>query len=159
MEREIAAVDPSLLVEFKVLDEEIAASLLRDRLIASLSAGFGLLALGLSVLGLYGVMSYMVARRRPEIGVRMALGASRLDILRLVLGDAGRLVVAGVAVGVAGALWLSRYAESLLFGVASHDAASMAIAAGVLGVTALLAAFLPARRAAGTDAAIVLRGD
>jgi predicted permease len=159
LEREIAAVDRSLLVRFGALDAEIADSLLRDRLIASLSSGFGGLALVLSALGLYGVLSYMVARRRPEIGVRMALGAGRGDILRLVLGDAGRLVLAGVVAGAAGALWLSRYAESLLFGVAPRDTASVALAGGVLALTALLAAFVPARRAAGVDAAIVLRGD
>ncbi len=159
MEREIAAVDPSLLVEFNTLDAEIAESLLRDRLIASLSSGFGLLALVLSTLGLYGVMSYMVARRRPEIGVRMALGARRLDILMLVLREAVRLVAAGVVAGIIAAVWLSRYAESLLFGVASRDVTSLALAAGVLVLTALLAAFMPARRAAGTDAAIVLRAD
>jgi predicted permease len=159
IEREIAAVDRNLLVEFKVLDAEIAESLLRDRLIANLSGGFGLLALVLSTLGLYGVMSYMVARRRPEIGVRMALGARRLDILALVLREAARLVVAGVLVGIIGAMWLSRYAESLLFGVASRDVRLIAVAAGVLVLTALVAALMPARRAAGTDAAVVLRSD
>ena len=111
-----------------------------NRLVASLSTGFGALALVLSALGLYGVMSYRVARRRPEIGVRLTLGARRLDIVRLVLREAGRLVLAGVVLGVAGALWLSRYAESLLFGVAPRDTASVALAAGV-------------------DATIVLRGD
>ena len=135
----MAAVDRSLLVRFGVLDAQIAESLLRDRLVASLSTGFGALALVLSALGLYGVMSYMVARRRPEIGVRFTLGARRLDIVRLVLREAGRLVLAGVVLGVAGALWLSRYAESLL-GVAPRDTASVALAAGV-------------------DATIVLRGD
>jgi predicted permease len=159
MQREIAAADPALLVQFNVLDAEIGESLLRDRLIASLSSGFGLLALVLCTLGLYGVMSYMVARRRPEIGVRMALGARRFDILRLVLSEAARLVAVGVTVGILGALWLSRYAESLLFGVTPRNATSLAIAGGVLVVTALLAAFMPARRAAGTDVAVVLRGD
>lgn len=159
VKREMAAVDPSLLVRFSVLDTAIADSLLRDRLIATLSIGFGILAVVLSMLGLYGVMSYMVTRRQPEIGVRMALGARRLDILRLVLGEAGRLVFVGVAVGVAGSLWLTSYAESLLFGVVSRDVASLVAAAAVLTLTALLAAFVPARRAAGVDAAIVLRGD
>jgi predicted permease len=159
LEREIAAVDRSLLVRFGALDAQIDDSLLRDRLVAGLSTGFGALALVLSALGLYGVMSYMVARRRPEIGVRLALGAGRGEILRLVLGDAGRLVLAGVILGVAGALWLSRYAESLLFGIAARDTASLGLAAGVLAGVALVAAFLPARRAARVDAAIVLRGD
>jgi ABC-type antimicrobial peptide transport system permease subunit len=146
-------------VRFGALDAQIDDSLLRDRLVAGLSTGFGALALVLSALGLYGVMSYMVARRRPEIGVRLALGAGRGEILRLVLGDAGRLVLAGVILGVAGALWLSRYAESLLFGIAARDTASLGLAAGVLAGVALVAAFLPARRAARVDAAIVLRGD
>lgn len=159
IKREMPAVDPALLARFTVLDTAIADSLLRDRLIAMLSIGFGILAAVLSMLGLYGVMSYMVTRRKPEIGVRMALGARRLDILTLVLGEAGRLVFVGVIVGLAGALWLSRYAESLLFGVVPRDTTSFALSAAMLVLTALVAAFIPARRAAGVDAATVLRGD
>jgi len=113
----------------------------------------------LSTLGLYGVMSYVVARRRAEIGVRMALGARRADIFTLVLGEAGRLVVVGIVLGLAAALLVARYAESLLFDLAPHDARSLALAAALLAVTACAAAFEPARRAAGVDAAVILRGD
>jgi len=113
----------------------------------------------LSTLGLYGVMSYVVARRRAEIGVRMALGARRADIFTLVLGEAGRLVIVGVVLGLAAALLLARYAESLLFGLAPHDARALALAAALLVVTAGAAALIPARRAAGVDAAVILRGD
>jgi predicted permease len=159
IERELAALDRTLLVEFHALDAQIAGSLRRDRLIAGLSGGFGVLAIVLSTLGLYGVMSYVVARRRPEIGVRMALGADRADIFKLVLGEAGRLVIVGIVLGVAAALTLARYAESLLFGLAPHDAGSLALAAVLLAVTACAAALVPARRAAGVDAAIILRGE
>ena len=159
IERELAALDRSMLVEFHALDAQIADSLRRDRLIANLSGGFGILAIVLSTLGLYGVMSYVVARRRAEIGVRMALGARRADIFTLVLGEAGRLVVVGIVLGLAAALLLARYAESLLFGLAPHDAASLALAALLLVVTACAASLIPARRAAGVDAAVILRGD
>jgi putative ABC transport system permease protein len=159
IERELAALDRNLLVEFRALDVQIADSLRRDRLIANLSGGFGILAIVLSTLGLYGVMSYVVARRRAEIGVRMALGARRADIFTLVLGEAGRLVVVGIALGLAAALLLARYAESLLFNLAPHDARSLALATVLLVVTAGAAALIPARRAAGVDAAVILRGD
>jgi predicted permease len=159
IERELAALDRNLLVEFRVLDAQIADSLRRDRLIANLSGGFGILAIVLSTLGLYGVMSYLVARRRAEIGVRMALGARRADIFTLVLGEAGRLVVVGIALGLAAARLLAGYAESLLFDLAPHDAGSLALAAALLIVTACAASLVPARRAAGVDAAVVLRGD
>jgi hypothetical protein len=157
IQRQMAEVDARLLVDFHVLDAEIAESLLRERLVANLSGGFGLLAVTLSMLGLYGVMSYMVARRRSEIGVRMALGAQSTDILRLVLREVGQPLVLGLVLGLTGALLLSRYAESLLYGLAPNDAVTLALAGTLLAATALAAAVLPARRAAGLDAAVVLR--
>jgi hypothetical protein len=159
VEREIGAVDPRLLVEFRVLDTQIAESLLRERLVANLSGGFGVLAVVLATLGLYGVMSYIIARRRAEIGVRMALGARRLDILTQVLRESGRLVVAGLLLGILVAVVSLRSAESLLFGLAPTDARSFVLAAALLGATALVAALIPALRAATTDAAVILRGD
>ena len=159
VEREIIAVDPRMQVEFDALDELIAESLVRERLVANLSGGFGLLAVVLATLGLYGVMSYIIARRRAEIGVRMALGARRGDILALVLRESGRLVVFGLVLGLAGAVLSLRSAESLLFGLAPTDAPSFALAAGLLAATAFVAVLVPARRAANTDAAVILRGD
>jgi predicted permease len=159
VEREVAAVDPRLFVEFKALDAQIAQSLIRDRLVASLSAGFGVLAVVLATLGLYGVMSYIIARRRSEIGVRMALGAGRGDILALVLREAGRLVSIGIVLGLGAALLFLRSAESLLFGLSPTDGASLALAAAVLAITAVAAVLVPTRRAMTTDPAVVLRGD
>jgi predicted permease len=156
---ELAALDRNLLVDVHAIDTQIADSLRRDRLIANLSGGFGVLGIVLSTLGLYGVMSYVGARRRGEIGVRMALGARRADIFKLVLGEAGRLVVVGIVLGVGATLLIAPYAESLLFGLAPHDVRSLALAAVLLVVTACAAASVPARRAAGVDAGIILRGE
>src|SRR5205085_1178633 len=109
---------------------------------------FGVLAALLSTLGLYGVMSYMVARRRNEIGVRMALGAQPRDVLRLIFGEAGRLYVIGIVVGLVGSFALSRYAESLLYGLKPNDPVTLVAGCVMLGLTALLAALAPARVAA-----------
>jgi ABC-type antimicrobial peptide transport system permease subunit len=148
-----------LLVEFKVLDVQVQDSVLRERLMAKLSGGFGLLAALLSTLGLYGVMSYMVARRRNEIGVRMALGAQPGDVTRLMFGEAGRLIVAGLILGLGASFALSRYAESLLYGLKPNDATTLALGCALLAGTALIACLWPARRAAKLDPAIVLRDE
>jgi ABC-type antimicrobial peptide transport system permease subunit len=104
-------------------------------------------------------MSYMVARRRTEIGVRMVLGAETRDILGLIFGEAGRLLLIGLAVGLAGSFALSRYAESLLFGLQPNDAKTLAVGCGLLAATGIVAALIPARRAARLDAAVVLRDE
>jgi ABC-type antimicrobial peptide transport system permease subunit len=124
---------------------------------ASLSGGFGLLAAILSTLGLYGVMSYMVTRRKNEIGVRMALGAQPGDVLGLVFREAGQLLAVGLVLGLAGSWALSRYAESLLYGLKPNDATTLVLACSLLALTAIGAALLPARRAARMDPAMVLR--
>jgi ABC-type antimicrobial peptide transport system permease subunit len=156
---EMARLDGGMLVEFRVFDEQVAGSVLRERLVARLSAGFGFLAVGLCTLGLYGVMGYMVARRRTELGVRMALGASAFDILRLVVSEAGRLVAFGLALGLVGAFVVSRYAESLLYGLQPNDTLTLGAACFVLAITGIAAALLPARRAARLDPAVVLSDD
>ncbi len=156
---EMARLDGGLLVQFNVFDEMVARSILRERLMANLSGGFGLLAAILCTLGLYGVMAYMVARRRTEIGVRMALGAGTGDILRLIVGEAGRLVAVGLVLGLAGAFAVSRYAESLLFGLQPNDVITMVVASVVLAATGLVAALVPAQRAARLDPAVVLRDE
>ena len=112
-----------------------------------------------STLGLYGVMSYMIVRRRSEIGVRMALGAQRGDIRSLVFDEAGRLLVAGLALGLAGSLALSRYAESLLFGLEPNDPTTLALGCALLAATAFGAALIPVRRATSVDPAVVLRDE
>ena len=152
VQHEMANLDSGLLVEFRVLEMQMAQSVLRDRLMANLAGGFGLLAALLSTLGLYGVMSYMVARRRNEIGVRMALGAKTVDILSLVFVEAGRLLLIGLAVGLGGSLALSRYAESLLFGLKPNDALTLVLGCVLLAATAFAALFdsSPARRLPGS---------
>lgn len=153
----IAAFDRGLTVRYTTIDAQIAESLLQERLMARLSSLFGGVALILAVVGLYGVVSYSVASRRGEIGVRMALGASRARVVRMILADTARMVSAGLVAGAAIALLAGRAINSLLFGLGSDDLVTLWIAAGALILTALLAAWLPARRATGIDSVAVLR--
>jgi len=125
--------------------------------VAFLSGFFGALALGLASVGLYGVMAYAVTGRTREIGIRIALGASRGDVIRMVVGEAMAPVMIGVAAGIAGALALSRLSATLLYGVAGADALSIALAAALMLAVALLAAVIPARRAARVDPLTALR--
>jgi macrolide transport system ATP-binding/permease protein len=124
---------------------------------AWLVGGFAVLALVLGVIGLYGVIAYSVGQRTREIGVRMALGAERRRVYRLVLGEAGWLTAIGVVLGLACSLGAARLMSGLLFGVAAWDVPTLAGVAIVLGASAILASFLPARRAASIDPADALR--
>jgi predicted permease len=144
----VAGVSPGIGIEFHVLSERIQQTLLRDRLMATLSGAFGLLAGLLSTLGLYGVIVYMVARRRNEIGVRLALGADRGRVVRLVLREACLLVLIGLAIGTGLALWLGRAAASLLYGLKPYDPLALAGALSLLAAVSLLASYAPALRAA-----------
>jgi predicted permease len=137
--------------------EQLDVTLVRERLLATLSGFFSLLALLLACVGLYGVMSYSVAQRTTEIGVRVALGAKRSDILRLVLRESLWMVFAGVAAGIGASLALTRFVSSLLFGVTPNDPATIALAVALMTTIALLAAWLPARRASHVDPMIALR--
>ena len=157
VQREVAAVNPNLLVDFHVLDVQIQESVLRERLMASLCIAFGILAGCLSALGLYGVMSYMVARRRSEIGIRMALGAVGSNIYILILKDAALMLGIGLAVGFIASLLLSRYAESQLFDLKARDPLSLIAAGLLLAITAAIATLLPARRAARLEPTVALR--
>ena len=121
----VAAVNPGFVLEFKVMTEQIAESLQRDRLMAVLAGAFGVLAGVLAAIGLYGVIAYMVARRQNEIGVRMALGADRASVIRLVLREAMMLLAAGLAIGIGLALWAGQAATKLLFGLKPNDAATL----------------------------------
>jgi predicted permease len=156
----IAEVEPKLPV-FSVItmDEQIARSLARERAVARLTAFFGLLALSLAAIGLYGVMSYSVARRTNEIGLRMALGAPRGQVVGLVMRDTVLLIAAGVAAGLAAASATLRLAASQLFGLSAYDPETLAAATLALVAVALAAGFLPARRAADTDPMVALRHD
>lgn len=145
VQRQVADLNPTLLVEFKVLDVQIRQSVLRERLMANLSGAFGLLAACLSTLGLYGVIAYMVTRRRNEIGVRLALGATQGSVFALILKDACTMLAIGLIVGIGASLALSRYAESLLFGLKGNDPLTLTLAAALLVVTAIGASLIPAR--------------
>jgi predicted permease len=153
--RELDADVPVL--RMRMLEEYVDDALQRERMVALLSAFFGALALGLASVGLYGVMAYAVTGRTREIGIRMALGASRGDVIRMVVGEAMVPVVIGVAAGIAGALALSRLSATLLYGVAGSDALSIALAAALMLAVALLAAAIPARRAAHVEPLAALR--
>ena len=158
-EAAIAEVHPGLNVDFAVLTTRIQQSLLRDRLMATLAGGFGALAATLAVLGLYGVIAYMVARRRNEIGVRIALGASRRRVVGLVLGEALLLLSAGLLIGVALAAWAGEAAASLVYGIKPRDPVTLIGATALLAVVALLASVGPARRAASLQPMDALRED
>lgn len=147
----------NLDVTFTPFHQMVETGLLRDRLMAKLSGFFALLATILAVVGLYGVISYMVTRRRAEIGIRIALGAGRRNILRLILREAVTLLVAGLGIGTLLAIGLSKAASSLLFGLKPTDAPTFASALAILTFVAFVAALLPALRAARLDPMTSLR--
>jgi ABC-type antimicrobial peptide transport system permease subunit len=154
----LAETAPNLPVtEILTMDQRVDRVLTQQRLMTQLTAVFGLLALLLATLGLYGLMSYNVSRRTSEIGIRVALGAERGNVLGLVLKESMSLVVAGVVVGLAGAALLARLVTSLLYETSATDPGAMVVATLVLLVVAALAAYLPARRAAKTDPMEALR--
>ena len=154
---QVAAISPSISLGIKTMDAQVASSLARPRLLATLSAFFGALALLLAVVGLYGTMSYTVTRRRNEIGIRMALGAAGPQVLRMVVREAGRLIAAGIVAGALLAFAGTRFVASLLYGVTPTDPATFALSALALAVVAMAAAMLPAWRAARLDPMEALR--
>jgi putative ABC transport system permease protein len=159
VERAAVAANPSIVVQFSELKTQIRDTLLRERLMASLSGFFGFLAGLLATIGLYGVISYMVARRRNEIGIRMALGADRGRVLALIMREAALLLAIGLAIGTGLSLASTRAAASLLFGLKPHDPATMALAAISLTVVAVAASYLPAFRAARIHPTEALRDE
>jgi len=154
----VRKLDPHLpLYGVRTMDQRVTDSLLIERLIAGLSAAFGLLATLLASVGLYGVMAFNVARRTREIGIRMALGAFGSDVVWLVLREALLLAGIGLMVGLPAALGLARYARSQLFGVHFADPLTLGLAVLSLGLAAALAGFIPARRASRVDPIRALR--
>jgi predicted permease len=145
--------------EVATMSEHLDRSLVQQRLIARLSAFFGLTALLLACIGLYGILSYAVARRTHEIGIRLALGAQRGKVVWLVLREALALVTSGIAVGLLAALFVTKLADSLLFGLKPTDPLTLLIATVLLMVVATLAGYLPARRAAHVDPLVALRDE
>jgi putative ABC transport system permease protein len=152
-------VDPSARFAFEELQVQIASSLLPERLMATLSTAFGVLAALLSATGLYGVISYLVSRRRNEIGIRMALGAARRKILTMVLAEVCRTLAIGLAAGILLSLATATFARAMLFGLTPYDGASLFMASGLLVLVALVSTFAPAYRAASIDPMIALRDE
>jgi predicted permease len=147
----------AISLQFQVFTTQVRESLLRERLMATLAGFFGFLAVALAMIGLYGVISYMVERRRNEIGIRIALGANRGNVLNLVLREAAVLLVAGLAIGVGLALAFGRAASSLLFGLQPSDPVTIEASAVGLAIVAIAASLLPAIRAARVEPMVALR--
>ena len=155
--RAIREAAPELSFDLRPMSEQVGAALVRERTVAMLAVFFGALALLLAGLGLFGVVSYNVGRRRTEIGIRLALGARPASVVWLVGARVATLVGVGIMVGLALSLWAAKFAGALLFGLKPTDAATFCGAAAVLALVGIAAAAIPARRAAHTDAAKVLR--
>ena len=154
----VSELDANLpLYGMRTLDAQISNSLLIERLIASLSTVFGLLATLLATIGLYGVMAYTVGRRTREIGIRMALGAFRKDVIWMVMREVMLLVTLGIVVGVAAAVGLTRFVQTQLYGITAHDPATLALATIGIAVVASTAGYIPAMRASRVDAMQALR--
>jgi putative ABC transport system permease protein len=154
----VSSLDPALpVVKLQSMDDVFAEAIGRPRLLAQLLGLFAGLALLLAAVGSYGVLSYMVSERRREIGIRMALGADRASVLRMVLSQGLRLTLAGVVLGLAAAFAMNRVLASLLFGVRPSDPVTIAAVVALMGVVAIVACYLPARVATRVDPMIVLR--
>ena len=156
---QIGTIDPTVPVDVQTLNERVGKLADRPRFETALLSFFALTGLVMAIIGLYGVMAYRAAQRTQEIGVRMALGARRPDILRLILIEGARMILIGTSIGLVAALALSRVLKSLLFNIGPRDPLSYAIVTVTLATVALLATLLPARRAASVDPSEALRAE
>lgn len=154
----IRAIDPDEATStFRTMEDVVSSSAASDRFNTLLLGAFAAIALLLTAAGIFGVLSYLVTQRTREIGLRMALGAHPRDVLRVIVGHGLRLVLLGMAIGVAGALVVTRWMSSVLFDVKPTDSLTFAAVALVLGAVAFLAAYIPARRAMRVDPMVALR--
>lgn len=155
----LAEMNPLIRVEFRPMMTQLEDSMTTERLMAGLSGGFGVLAGLLAALGLYGVISYMVTRRRGEIGLRMALGAGREQVLRLVMKEVVLLLAIGVAAGLVLSVWAGQAAAAMLYELKPYDPMSLAAGVVALVLVALVATAAPVRRALGVDPMVALRDE
>ena len=154
----VRQVDPDLgLVKVRTQDEQIESAMQQERLFVTLTSGFGLLALALAAVGIYGVMAYSVAQRTNEIGIRLALGAAPRQVRGMILRESSWLAAVGIVSGLIGALALTRLIKSMLYGIAAYDPVTLASGVGLLLLVALASSWIPARRAAGVQPMTALR--
>jgi predicted permease len=157
VDRAVGRIDRNIGLTFTPLKQQVDAALVRERMLAILSGWFSALAVLLSALGLYGVAAYAVNRRRTEIGLRVAIGATPARVVRLVVTHIGLVLVLGVGLGAGASLWLSKYIATLLYGLEPSDIVTLASSAILLTLVGMLAGWLPAHRAASIDPAQALR--
>ena len=158
--RAVLAVDPDIpLNDLDTMDQLLSESVAQRRLSMTLTASFAAVALLLAAIGIYGVMAYVVGQRTREIGVRLALGARKVDVLRLVVGQGMTLALAGIGLGLTAAFVLTRLLTGMLYEVSATDPATFVGIALLLGGVALVASYIPARRAARTDPMVALRNE
>jgi len=156
----MAEVDPNLTItSVRTLQQQADLSFDQERAVASLAGLFGIVALILAAVGLYGVTAYTVARRTQEIGIRMAVGADRLKVVQLILGGASKRVLAGLLLGLPLAIGAGRLISAQLYGVSSWDPMALTVAAVALAISAFFAAIIPARRAASISPMNALRAE
>jgi putative ABC transport system permease protein len=159
IKQRVTGLDAGILIGFTELRVQRAERLVGERMLAWLSGGFGVLAMMIASFGLYGIVAYLAGGRRNEIGIRLSLGSSRLQIIRLVMGDSARLVILGLVIGLPVAIALMRMASALLFGLSATDAGPLAAAVIFLTVAAAVAALIPAWRASRLDPSSALRAE
>jgi ABC-type antimicrobial peptide transport system permease subunit len=158
--RVVQSMDPALpIINLRTMDEVFEETVAQPRFLAQLLGIFAGLALALAAVGTYGVLAYAVSERRKEIGIHMALGATRQTVLRMVLGRGLRLTVAGLVVGVGASMMLTRFLQAHLFNVRPTDPSTTLAVIGVITVVALVACYLPASRATRVDPMVVLRDE
>jgi putative ABC transport system permease protein len=154
----IRVIDPDEATSaFRTMEDVVSSSAAGDRFNTLLLGAFGGIALLLTAAGIFGVLSYLVAQRTREIGLRMALGAQRSDVLRVIVGHAARLALLGLCIGVVAAIVVTRWMSSILFDVKPTDRLTFVAVAVVLGTVAILASYVPARRAMRVDPLVALR--